>query len=99
MIQVRQRNGPNPTIFHVEKFGGINLKTKIEDNESPDSLNCQLSREGLLERRPGYKAIFKFSLGDTPIQGMYIFNDMLYVVHGGRLYEFDKEVLNNVKNE
>lgn len=83
-------------IYTLSNFKGLNVSTyptQIDENESPDMCNFELDVKGTLRKRYGYEKLFD-SLGDTPINGMYVYTnkDMVSVeifAHNNKLYKLE----------
>jgi len=97
-IQLPKKSGSyrnRMNIFRSYDFsGGLNTATEaslLEDNESPDCLNCHSNETGALIKRSGYTKYNSTTLGTGGMQGgakYYTVNgtEHMLAAHGGKVY-------------
>jgi len=89
-----KRNSP---IHRIERFRGINLSTdatQISFNESPDLKNIVIDKDGIPNKRSGYKRVNTTSLGAGKINGLHSFRKtdgslVRIAHHGTKLYTWN----------
>lgn len=95
MAQMQMRQPPEPPLYRINEFKGLNLSsnsTLIDDRQSPDMLNFQVGTQGTLKKRTGYEKLYQTSLGSGQINGMALFRKSdgttdFMIAHGTKLYK------------
>lgn len=97
MAQLNARQPQEPPLLRIEPFKGINLAvtpTQIDNSQSPDMLNVHTDERGALTKRTGYERVIPNPIGESPINGMFVFKkedgtEEFLFSHGGKLYTTD----------
>lgn len=90
-----QSNMPHSPLLRVEPFRGIDLSvtpTQIDDHQAADILNMTIDERGALNKRTGYERMYVKSLGDGPINGMFLYrlpngSETMLFSHKDKLYK------------
>lgn len=90
-----QSNMPQSPLLRVEPFRGIDLSvtpTQIDDHQASDILNMTIDERGALNKRTGYERVYVKSLGDGPINGMFLYrhpngSETMLFTHKDKLYK------------
>ena len=83
---------PEMKIIEISRFTGIDLNpdiTQIDSTKSPEMINMVLDQDGTPEKRPGYRRLFEPLEDIQPINGLFYFQDRLFIARGTKLYLWD----------